>query len=1102
MAVFFTLFFSGAAQALSAADQTYATAQKPLPVIQVQKNTLVVGSEQDYPPFATGMTDDTAGGFTVELWKAVAAEAGLNYTLRVRPFHQILQEFKEGKVDVLINLAQSDVRHQFADFTVPHVVVHGAIFVRKGQTGIHSEDDFAGKSIIVLNGDLAHDYAVAKGWGKQLVLVDTAAEGMRLLASGKHDAMLLSKLAGMQTLQALRLGNIEALKAMAGFSQKFAFAVHEGQAELLGRINEAMALTKSNGIYSTLYDKWFGIYEVKEVTLLDFLNYIIPVVVFFLGIAGFFFYRRHVEREAAEKKYRDLYDHAPDMYLSVQGKTAIILDCNQTLLDATGFAREELVGRQVFELYHPDCVPRVRACFQKFMETKVVQGMELQLRRKDGSKIDVSLSATAVCDKHGDILHSRSALHDITERKRIDRALQRESEKNIAILHNASDGIHILGIDGNIIDVSDSFCAMLGYRRDEMIGMNVSQWDAKLPRTELANIIKVHYAKQSRSQFETSHRRKDGSIFDVEVSGFPLELEGMPVMFYSSRDITERQKTEANLRIAATAFESHEGMLITDAHSAILQANRAFTETTGYALEEILGKNPRMFASGRQDANFYAAMWESINNTGSWEGEIWNRRKNGEIYPEHLTITAVKNNNGIVTNYVATLSDITKDRAAADEIKQLAFFDPLTQLPNRRLLQDRLQQAMASSARSGRSGALLFIDLDNFKVINDTLGHDIGDVLLQQVAVRLESAVREGDSVARLGGDEFVVMLEDLSTEPIEAAAQTESVGVKIFASLSQPYQLAKHEYRNTPSIGATLFNGHDQLADELFKQADIAMYQAKKAGRNTMRFFDPHMQDTVNTRAAVEVELRKALDSRQFHLYYQIQVDDSGRPLGAEALIRWIHPERGLVAPDQFIPLAEDTGLILPIGQWVIETACAQLRIWQQNSITRDLMLAVNVSAVQFRDADFAAHVQVALLRNGINPGLLKLELTESLLQDNIEATITTMNALKDVGVQFSLDDFGTGYSSLQYLKRLPLNQLKIDQSFVRNIETDGSDKAIVRTIIAMARSLNLDVIAEGVETHEQRQLLLGKGCAHFQGYLFGKPVPIEQFETLLKQV
>ena len=568
---------------------------------------------------------------------------------------------------------------------------------------------------------------------------------------------------------------------------------------------------------------------------------------------------------------------------------------------------------------------------------------------------------------------------------------------------------------------------------------------------------------------------------------------------YMADEVQARDQALGKLSLAVE--QSPESIVITDLDGRIEYVNESFVRITGYSREEALGANPRILQSGRTPPETYQSLWMSLTQGQAWRGEFINQRKDGCEYIESAIISPVRADNGRITHYLAVKQDITDKKQAEAQIYHLAYFDALTGMPNRRLLLDRLQQALASSARNGQKGALLFIDLDNFKTLNDTLGHDIGDLLLQQVAERLESCVRESDTVARLGGDEFVVMLIDLNENALEAAAQTEAFAHKILAVLNQPYQLATHECRSTPSIGVTLFNNHEQGIEELLKQADIAMYQAKKAGRNAVRFFDPMMQDSINARAAIENELSKALENRQFQLYYQIQMDDLHRPIGAEALIRWIHPGRGLVSPAQFIPLADETGLILPIGLWVLEAACAQLKAWQQESLTRDLVLAVNVSAKQFRQADFASQVQAMVKHHAINPNCLKLELTESLLLDNIEGTITTMNALKDIGIRLSLDDFGTGYSSLQYLKRLPLDQLKIDQSFVLNLATDNSDKAIVHTIIAMAQSLNLDVIAEGVETAEQRQFLLGKGCHHYQGYLFGKPVPIEEFDALLKQ-
>ncbi|ADE13036.1 bifunctional diguanylate cyclase/phosphodiesterase [Sideroxydans lithotrophicus] len=551
-----------------------------------------------------------------------------------------------------------------------------------------------------------------------------------------------------------------------------------------------------------------------------------------------------------------------------------------------------------------------------------------------------------------------------------------------------------------------------------------------------------------------------------------------------------------------------------------IYVNPALASSFPGGAEKILGKKPSEIPGGPEFDKFEAKIVEVFATGNNALFELKWQGKDGKELCNHIRLTAERDSSGRLTSVLAIGRDITElyeSRAALkranaqlenmnDLLQSQATSDPLTGLPNRRFMLDRLKHALASSSRSGREGALLFIDLDNFKTLNDTLGHDVGDQLLQQVAHRLETCVREGDTVARLGGDEFVVMLEDLSEKDLEAAAQTEAVGEKILAALNQPYQLGKHEYRNTPSIGATLFNDHQQSLDELLKQADIAMYQAKRAGRNALRFFDPQMQETINSRATLENELRKALELHQFYLFYQVQVDSvqedgSHRATGAEALIRWAHPERGLVSPAQFIPLAEETGLIVPIGLWVLDTACAQLKTWQHDALTRGLVLAVNVSAKQFRQPDFVAQVDAAVQRHGIDPKLLKLELTESLLLENIQDTIATMNALREIGIRFSLDDFGTGYSSLQYLKQLPLDQLKIDQSFICDLVSDSSDRAIVRTIIAMAQSLNLNVIAEGVETEAQRQILLEKGCIHHQGYLFSKPVPINQFEAQLRR-
>ena len=594
--------------------------------------------------------------------------------------------------------------------------------------------------------------------------------------------------------------------------------------------------------------------------------------------------------------------------------------------------------------------------------------------------------------------------------------------------------------------------------------------------------------------FEISVARKGGA-------GMPAgTADSEPRFIVLARDITRPRQAESDLRVAATAFDAQQGMAITATDKRIVRINPAFTQITGYTAEDALGQSLHLLNSGRHDRAFYRNIWHTVGTTGAWKGEVWNRRKNGEIYPDLRTITAVHAEDGSITHYVNTFADFSERKAAEDEIRHLAFYDALTHLPNRRLLLDRLRQSLLASARRGHCGALQFIDLDNFKTLNDTLGHDMGDLLLQQVAERLTLAVREADTVARLGGDEFVVMAEGLSGIRETASAQARALSEKILAALNLPYALAGREYHVTPSIGIALYSGSMESTDEVLKHADLAMYQAKAAGRNTLRFFNPGMQAAANARVALESDIREALASRQFALHYQPQIDSQGRAVGAEALLRWKHPVRGMVSPAEFIPVAEETGLILPLGDWVLQTACEQLQAWAEDEPTRELSLSVNVSARQFRQQDFADRVLGLVAGMGMSACRLKIELTESLLVNDVEDTIEKMTQLKQRGVGFSLDDFGTGYSSLSYLKRLPLDQLKIDQSFVRDLLTDPNDAAIARTVITLGHSLGLAVIAEGVETEAQRQFLSTEGCDGYQGYLFSRPLPPAEFSEWLQ--
>ena len=667
-------------------------------------------------------------------------------------------------------------------------------------------------------------------------------------------------------------------------------------------------------------------------------------------------------------------------------------------------------------------------------------------------------------------------------------------------LNAIPDVLFDLDIEGRYQGYHTKIESLLVKPAQELIGKKVTEVlppkaaEICMAALHEASLKGFSFGHQIEVPFENELRWFELSVAKREDS--PMES---PHFIMISRDITDRKSASQQLSIAAIAFESQEGMFITDANNIILKVNHSYTVITGYSAEEVIGKSPNIMKSGRQDKHFYTSMWDSINHSGSWIGEIWNRRKNGELFPCQLNITAVKDSKGEVTNYVATMIDISFSKAASDEIKMLAFYDSLTHLPNRRMLTERLAKALASSERSGVMGAILFLDIDHFKNINDTLGHDVGDIFLQEVAQRLTHCMRAGDTVARLGGDEYVVLLEGLDSGGLTAASEVEACALKILHALSQIYHLGAHQLHSTVSIGATLFDKNNTSIDELLKQADIAMYEAKNSGRNTLRFFDPKMQFAITARTEMERELRAAVKEHQFKLFYQLQVDGKNQVLGAEVLIRWQHPQRGMISPANFIPLSEETGLILEIGQWVLDTACAQLKVWEQDPTKSQLKLSVNVSAKQFHQANFVQQVESTIARHRVNPSLLNLELTESMLLGDTEGTIACMNQFKKLGVNFELDDFGTGYSSLQYLKRLPLYQLKIDQSFVRDITVDANDRALVATIIILAHSLGLKVIAEGVETAEQLQFLNKNDCDHFQGYYFSRPLPIEEFEALL---
>jgi diguanylate cyclase (GGDEF)-like protein/PAS domain S-box-containing protein len=796
-----------------------------------------------------------------------------------------------------------------------------------------------------------------------------------------------------------------------------------------------------------------------------------------------------------------------------------------------GYKAAEAIGKTLLELIIPiEEGPEQATILATILRGESVSNFSTLRSHKNGEKIEVSVAASPIRNSLGVIVGSARTVRDMTaevainkklqeserllnialdertsERDRLEqRVLERTAELvsslefNQAILLHSPIPMGVYNSVGQCVLVNQAYADMAGTTREILLADNPTH-TAAMRQKGLLDDTPSGALKGKNNRRELHIVSTFGKEVWVEYNTVPAYLNNERHLLVQCFDLSERREAEEKLRVIATAFESQQAMMITDADKVILRVNSAFTDSTGYSAEEVVGQTPSVFRTGRQDARFYEAMWEHIGRDDSWHGEIWDQRKNGHFFANWMTITAVRNGSGIIANYVVTQIDITARKRAEEEIRLLGFFDTLTNLPNRRQFMDLLKQALGASLRSGRFGALMLIDLDNFKTLNDTLGHDLGDALLRQVTERLPSCVRGGDTVARLGGDEFIVMLEDLSEESELAEVQAGIVGEKILEVLNQIYSLDGHTHRSTASVGVTMFSGQQLSIEELLKRADLAMYQAKSAGRNTLCFFEPQMQVSITAQAEMEAQLHSALDRGEFILYYQPLVDNQRDVIGVEALVRWNHPQRGLVPPFEFIPVAEESGLIVPIGSWVLETACKQLTAWASDPSTAALTIAVNVSGRQFLRPDFAAHVLDVLKRTGANPHRLKLEITESLLLDDVDGVISKMATLRKHGVGFSLDDFGTGYSSLSYLKLLPLDHLKIDRSFVRDVLIDPNDAAIAQTILALGKTLGLSVIAEGVEDEAQWEFLSENGCDAYQGFLFSRPQPIEALEKLL---
>jgi diguanylate cyclase (GGDEF)-like protein/PAS domain S-box-containing protein len=763
----------------------------------------------------------------------------------------------------------------------------------------------------------------------------------------------------------------------------------------------------------------------------------------------------------------------------------------------SGYDRDEVMGQNL-RFMQSGMTPKATYLdlWATLMKGEVWKG-ELIDKRKSGEEYIESALIAPVRQADGTVKHYLGIKEDITERKRIQQALQRESEKNSALLRNASDGIHIVDYDGYVIEVSEAFCAMLGYQRQELIGAHISLWEALSTTQEINDWLKRLFINRNRTQFETKHRRKDGSIADVEVSSFPLELEGYPVLFNSARDISERKIAEKRLHLAASVFShAREGIMITEPDGRIIDVNKAFTHITGYSRSEVLGHNPRVLKSGRQDSAFYAEFWQSLREKGHWYGEIWNRRKTGEVYAEMLTVSAVSDSQAQLSHYVALFSDITTTKEHQKQLEHIAHYDALTNLPNRVLLADRLHQAMIQTLRQMKPLAVIYLDLDGFKSINDTYGHEMGDQVLIAVSARMKQVLREADTLARLGGDEFVAVL--LNLDDIESSVP---MLTRLLNAAAEQFVIGDLVLQVSASLGVSFYPQTDEVdADQLLRQADQAMYQAKLAGKNRYHIFDAEHDNNVRGYHETLDQVRRALEMQEFLLYYQPKVNMStGQVIGAEALIRWECPGKGLLPPAFFLPIIEDHALSIDIGEWVIHTALKQILQWQ--AIGLDMPISINVGGKHLQQPNFVERLRNILAEYPeVNPNSLEIELLETSALEDIAHITQIIESCQAFGVRFALDDFGTGYSSLTYLKRLPVQVLKIDQSFVREMLDNPDDLVILDGVIALSNAFNRTVIAEGVETLEHGEILLQLGCEQAQGFGIARPMPAQDMLDWLK--
>ncbi|UOB23637.1 EAL domain-containing protein [Pseudomonas orientalis] len=1070
---------------------------------------LRLGVDASWPPFEYRDENGRYQGLAADYVRLIQDRLGVRVKL-VEPVNwtALLEQARNNQLDLLPGVMSTPERQSFLAFTRPYLDFPIVILAHEGGAKPRNLKDLYGLKIAVVENYAPHELLRIHHPDLNLVAMPNVSSTLQALATDDVDAVVSDLASSVWSLRQLKLDGLY-VSGETPYRYQLAMGVPRDEKILVGILDKVLAdlsPTETNAIQQ----HWVGSFSDHRTFWADLLLYGLPAVLLLSTVLAIVIrINRRLSSEisrrvALEQKLRSSEYHYRGLVesLSAIAWEASISDFTYSYVSPhaeqlLGYPRAHwLIPGFWRNVIHPADLMRAETYCYRETRANRDHSIDYRVITADGRCLWVRDIVSLI--KYGPEPVLRGLMIDISEAKRTEEALLLSEQKFAKAFHASPDGLLLSRqSDGLLIEVNEGFSHLTGYTSATSLDQSALDLGIWVDLNERKHMLELLQRDGFVRDFICHIRHVDGRIRLCELSSRSLPIDEEDCMLTIARDITERQQMQEKLQQAATVFESTaEGVLITDTRQNISAVNRAFSEITGYSEAEALGQTPRLLASGMHDSAFYAALWHQLTTQGHWQGEISNRRKNGELYPSWLTISAVRNLDQVVTHFVAVFADISSLKLAQARLDYQAHHDPLTGLPNRTLFESRLQAALNGQQESGNQGAVLFLDLDRFKHINDSLGHPVGDLLLKDIAVRLKEQLRDIDTVARLGGDEFIILLPGL-----QQASDAQYLANKLLDCFTPPFQAGEHEFFISASIGTSLYPQDGTDVPTLVKNADAAMYRSKAKGRNRVESYTCDLTTQANERVALEHELRRAIERDEMSLYYQPKRSLITQELiGAEALIRWRHPTFGDVPPEHFIALAEENGTILQIGDWVLEQACRQLHAWQDTY--EDFgPLSVNLAGAQLRHPNLLSRIEQLLRDYRLEPGCLQLEITENFIMSQAEEALTVLHQLKKLGVQLAIDDFGTGYSSLSYLKRLPLDFLKIDQSFVRGLPDDPHDAAIVRAIIALGHSMQFTIIAEGVENPAQQAFLAAEGCEQMQGYIVSLPLPPQLFaETFLR--